>query len=84
MSYKTWRECFATSYRWAIAGVVGAAYSGFDIPSPSAFLNNPIPGIAVIGYLVLALLMLVIMGAVLERLVSRHIAPDEKRTTAES
>jgi hypothetical protein len=76
MPPKSFRACIATSYRWAIAGAVGAAFSGFDLPGISAFIEAPVAGTMILGLLLLTLLSLILVTAVLEWIVSQYIAPD--------
>jgi hypothetical protein len=78
MTNKSLRSCFATSYRWAIAGGVGAAFSGFDLPSVNTFIDHPLIGSAVMAVLVIILGAIVFAGALLEYLVSMYIAPNSE------
>lgn len=77
MAQKDWRKSLAQSYQWAIAGAVGAAFGGVDLPGPTAFVQDPVVGAIVAGYIIFFLVLIIALGACLDQLVSLVIEPPD-------
>lgn len=76
MGEKDWRKSLAQSYQWAIAGAVGAVMAKMDLPGPTAFLQEPVAGIVLMMYVSFLLLLVIVLGACLDQLITQFVAPD--------
>lgn len=60
-----------------IAAAVGAVVGSLDTPPLDVFLNRPLEGAVYLALLTLLILSLIIVAAILDQLIHRHIAPPE-------
>lgn len=67
---KNFAASIEQGYRWGIAGWIGSLLGNVSIPDVTTIFNNPIEGVAIILVLTALFLLLVLMGAIFDQLIS--------------